>query len=514
MHTYKPLRTVVVVALSLLIILTPLLSSQEAAANASVNIKQLTTRMEQAAQSKKWNMAATYAKQIAVYYDQARKYYDAAHYYDLTARYWEAYGQPNWGIVNTIRADHVRTVVDTYIEVRADQDRELEKFEPLAGVYAGLYPAGSEDRGDPRSSLEAMGQKHALYLTYAHWRRGYPETESVFPIPYAERAIEAGGALQVAWEPSNGLSDVKDDAYVRQFAREANALGVPIFLRFAGEMNGEWVPWYDDPETYIEKFRLIHDIMEEEAPNVAMVWSPNFLPRHNIAPYYPGDDYVDWVGFSLYTIPYSQGEEKLGGNPIDYLYPLYQQYAHKPIMISEGAVSFMSYELQRDYTEWALGQLDNMYAYMPRIFSQVKAITYFNLDKMTTNYDNQNNNYDLYAREEMLSKYKKLIAKPYYVKEVKDGATNRRSVQYIPLSEHSGTKGQVQLFTYVKLPLGQQPYAVHLYDGDGKLLKRAYAAPFDMSIDFSQLPQSGKLIVKVLDETFKVLHTQDIPYQQ
>ena len=43
-------------------------------------------------------------------------------------------------------------------------------------------------------------------------------------------------------------------------------------------MNGEWVPWYGDPEKYKEKFRLVHDIMEQEAPNVAMVWSPNFFP--------------------------------------------------------------------------------------------------------------------------------------------------------------------------------------------------------------------------------------------
>jgi hypothetical protein len=440
-------------------------------------------------------------------------YDKAAVYYDLTAEYWEKYGQPSWGIVNTIRADHIRTVVETYAEVPAAPAAELEKFEPLAGAYVGLFPAGKTFAGSPAKAETAFGKKHAIYLTYTKFHQVYPG-KTVFPVEYAKEVKKLGGALQIGWEPSKGLDDVQDDEYMHQFAREAAESGIPVFLRFACEMNGEWVPWHGDPEKYIEKFRLVHDIMAREAPNVAMVWSPNFLPRDNIDPYYPGDRYVDWVGFSLYTIPYSHGELKLGGNPIDYLRPLYEKYSHKPIMVSEGAVSFHSYQLGKDYTDWGVGQLANMYAYMPRIFPKLKSITYFDLDKRTTNYDNQNNNYDLHDSPKMLSAYLKFTSSPYFLTSVSTGAAPDKPVTYVPVSKAANLSGKVRLFTYVKLPLGEQPYAVHLYDGANRLLKRAYAPPFDMEVDFDPLPDSGNLIVKVLDAEFRVLVTQSFPYKK
>jgi hypothetical protein len=484
------------------------------AADPDKAVKLFLVQLNHAVQYKSWNKAATYSRKIAENYDNRKVYDQAAKYYALTDQYWTRYGRPDYGITSQIRGDHIRTVVDTYAEVPALPGKKLEKFEPLAGAYVGLYPGGKGIMGSPANAEQAFGKKHAIYLTYTHWRQMYTKTNSVFPVAYAEQVARLGGALQIGWEPMNGLDDVQDDEYVRQFAREANAFGIPILLRYACEMNGDWVPWNGDPKKYIEKFRMIHDIMAEEAPNVAMVWSPNFLPRGNIDDYYPGDDYVDWVGFSLYIIPFSHGKLKLGGNPIDYLKPLYDKYSRKPIMVSEGAVSFYSYQLNKDYTRWGVGQLANFYAYMPRMLPQLKAITYFDLDKRSTNYDNQNNNYDLHDKPDMLNAYIKLTSAPYFLTSVEDGAAPDQPVTYKPVSQVRGLSGKVNLFTYVKLPLGQQPYAVHLYSGSKLLLKRSYAPPFDMEVDFDQLPASGKLTVKVLDEKFHILVTKEIPYQK
>lgn len=504
-------RLFAIFALSVVLLSLPLLQAAIPAHAADGGIGSVLDKLNKAVEKKQWNWAATHAKTIALYYDNNRDYEKAAAYYDLTARYWELHGKPSWGIVNTIRADHVRTVVEAYVATPARLDRKLARFEPVAGVYTGLYPAGKLDRYKPSLAEEAFGMKHAMYLTYAHWRKKYKDTDSYFPLAYAEEIKKLGGAIQIGWEPSFGLDDVRDDEYVRQFAREAKASGIRVFLRFAGEMNGEWVPWFGDPQKYVEKFRLIHDIMEEEAPNVAMVWSPNFLPRDNIAPYYPGDEYVDWVGFSLYTIPFSHGEEKPGGNPIDYLRPLYEAYKHKPIMISEGAVSFYSYEQEKDYTEWAVGQLGNMYGFLPRLFPQVKAITYFNLDKSTTNYDNRNNNYDLHAREAMKDTYLRLTSHPNFLPIVANAAWPKDAVVYKPLKEAGDLRGKQSVFVYVKLPLGVQPHAVELYAGDTRLA-RADLMPWDMEVDFDAIPRGAALSVKALDKDGSVLlhHPLDV----
>ena len=350
-----------------------------------------------------------------------------------------------------------------------------------------------------------------MYLTYTHWNMRYSGIESYFRTDLAKKAKEQGAALQVAWEPLGGLDQVVDDDYVRKFAREARATGIPIFLRFAGEMNGEWVPWYGDPEKYKEKFRLIHDIMEVEAPNVAMVWSPNFFPYDNIDPYYPGDEYVDWVGTSLYMFPFTQGKENLGGNPIGYLKPIYEKYSHKPIMISEGAAAHKDHDDNRDYSKWAVGQIGNMYGFLPRMFPQLKAITYFNSNnESTTEYDKQPNNYDLGTNPLIESTYERLIQSPYLLDTLVLGEKNDRvQTEYAQLETFKKLTDVRNTFVYTKLPLGQQPYYVAVYQG-GTKLGESYTLPWDMQIDFSLVDKTKPLSLRAFDKDFNYLATREV----
>lgn len=494
--------------LTLVMLMVALISQPEA--QAASNEKKLEGSLKQAIASKNWNNAAIYSKKLAEYYDGRKMYTKAAGLYEESAIYWTKAGHPSWGIANQIRADHIKTELALYIERPVENKRKLEKFEPKSGTYLGFYVAGKRENADPDKVKEIYGKNHAMYLTYSHWRKKYAITDTYFPAAFAEKAKKNGSAIQVAWEPSNGLDDVLDDEYVRQFAREAKASGIPVFLRFAGEMNGEWVPWYDKPEKYKEKFRLIHDIMEEEAPNVAMVWSPNFLPRHNIDLYYPGDDVVDWVGMSLYTIPFSHGKEVPGGNPIDYLEPIYEKYKHKPIMISEGAVSHVSYEQKKDYSQWAAGQIGNMYGFMPRMYPQVKAITYFNLDKKTTTYDNQNNNYDLGDSSIVDQAYQRMIKNPYFIDKLGlEQKNDQIKTEFVKADSFKEARGIHNAFLYVKLPLGTQPYYTAVYQGKKKLAE-SYEQPWNMKIDFNKVDPKQPLTLIAFDKKFKRLATEEI----
>ncbi|KAJ3349776.1 hypothetical protein HDU83_000313 [Entophlyctis luteolus] len=115
--------------------------------------------------------------------------------------------------------------------------------------------------------------------------------------------------------------------------------GVPILLRFGHEMNGAgpWNSYAFDPTNYIPLFQMMAESVYAHTNMTAMVWAPNIgfgypfgtsgataLPTANstnfalldtngdgvinkfddpYGPYYPGDDYVDWVGVSLYFYP-------------------------------------------------------------------------------------------------------------------------------------------------------------------------------------------------------------------
>lgn len=57
----------------------------------------------------------------------------------------------------------------------------------------------------------------------------------------------------------------------------------------------------DSPTAYIKAFRKIAD-MVHEYPNFAVMWSPNdngSLDRP-FGYFYPGDEYVDWIGVSSF----------------------------------------------------------------------------------------------------------------------------------------------------------------------------------------------------------------------
>ncbi|GAB3344302.1 glycosyl hydrolase [Micromonospora halotolerans] len=99
------------------------------------------------------------------------------------------------------------------------------------------------------------------------------------------------------------------DGYLRSWAEGVKSLGYPVAIRFAHEMNGDWYPWCEKangnrPGEYVEAWRHVHDLFERAgATNVTWVWSPNARwskTAANLAQFYPGDDYVDWVGTTGY----------------------------------------------------------------------------------------------------------------------------------------------------------------------------------------------------------------------
>ncbi|KRF03684.1 copper amine oxidase [Paenibacillus sp. Soil766] len=395
---------------------------------------------------------------------------------------------PNWPIIPTPSTNmelYLRVPVSAQLkptESAIPIASTLAKHEPASGVYIGMLGADRRVGYDVTKIEDVYGRKHALYLSYVGWRKVQTDTNTYFPARTAERVKGLDGALQIGWEPRFGLNDVQDDEYVRRFAREAKASGIPIFLRYASEMNGAWVPWHGEPQLYIEKFRLIHDIMAEEAPNVAMVWSPNFWPPDTIDSYYPGDAYVDWVGFSLYSTPFSAEKEQLKGTVIDTFAPLYKRYSHKPIMISEGAVAHTYLPTNQAYWSWAESQLGYMYGLLPRLFPQVKAITYFNFSRAQAIRTNGSYVYDIGENPFMDGYYQRLIASDWFLSKVEPGV-DPVPYSYSPVLDRSLPTGQQTVLVYPKLTneQGKPPFAVAIYQGS-QFLGVSYEAPWEIDL--------------------------------
>jgi hypothetical protein len=63
-------------------------------------------------------------------------------------------------------------------------------------------------------------------------------------------------------------------------------------------MNGA-MPWSKTPTRYKLAWRAQSDILHD-APNIRLIWCPQGATPDSFASYWPGDDYVDMVGFDKY----------------------------------------------------------------------------------------------------------------------------------------------------------------------------------------------------------------------
>ncbi|MCW3842288.1 glycosyl hydrolase [Micromonospora yasonensis] len=99
------------------------------------------------------------------------------------------------------------------------------------------------------------------------------------------------------------------DLHLRSWAEGIKSLGYPVAIRFGHEMNGDWYPWCESvngnrPGDYVKAWRHVHDLFRDAGvTNVIWVWSANVRWNDStpaLAPLYPGDSYVDWIGMTGY----------------------------------------------------------------------------------------------------------------------------------------------------------------------------------------------------------------------
>lgn len=178
------------------------------------------------------------------------------------------------------------------------------------------------------------------------------------------RLWENGSVVELTLQPvkydpatnANIVYDILDgkyDEFLHDYAADVARFGHPVLFRPFNEMNGDWCTYSAywsarDCSTYVELYRYVYSIFEEEGANknTLWIWNPNEKSFPNfcwnfVDNYYPGDEYVDIVGLTGYnTGDYYEGET---WRSFDEIYaPLYAQIApqyQQPLMITEFACS-------------------------------------------------------------------------------------------------------------------------------------------------------------------------------
>ncbi|WP_327351033.1 glycoside hydrolase family 26 protein [Streptomyces sp. NBC_01304] len=205
--------------------------------------------------------------------------------------------------------------------------------------YLGMAADGVPQSLKPVDAFAETASKKPNLVTYfVAWGTDFNSQQA--------KDIWAKGAMPfINWEPFNtSLADIaagKSDGYIRQYAKAVRELNIPVGLTFGHEMNGDWYPWGASKSTakdFVAAWKHVHDLFQDQkATNVIWTWSANNItpaPDVKLKPYWPGDDYVDWVGVVGYYV-------RNGPHTFNTLYgPTMDQirtFTKKPFIIPETA---------------------------------------------------------------------------------------------------------------------------------------------------------------------------------
>ena len=252
-------------------------------------------------------------------------------------------------------------------------------------IQLGTYlPGGGGNAGALDSYANLVGRKPDIFLVFRNMGG---------PLLYSSEVANLrsrGETPMVTLEPytSSGVASMaeiaagKYDAYFRKEADAVRGLGITVMIRFAHEMNllsSDWGPNKagDSANEYVEAWRHIVTVFRQEgASNVKWVWAPNVdYGGRPFSQFFPGDEYVDYVGLDGYNWGTSGGESFASFAKIfASSYATITALSGKPLIVTETAAS----EAGGDKAAWIE---ETFLKTIPTTMPRISAVIWFNEDK-------------------------------------------------------------------------------------------------------------------------------------
>jgi Glycosyl hydrolase family 26 len=209
---------------------------------------------------------------------------------------------------------------------------------PSLASYLGVFEPGAPPAYDPVADFAAAaGRKPNLLGFYSGW------TEP-FDTSFAQTLHRNGVIPFVQIDPTDAsiaaIANGTYDDYLRSYADSVRGFDHNVVIGFGHEMNAPWYPWgyrHVTPATFVAAWRHIVTLFRDDgADNVTWVWTvqadePGTRP---IASWWPGAQYVTWVGIDGYYYRPADTFGSVFGQTIDQV----QAFTSKPVLLSETAV--------------------------------------------------------------------------------------------------------------------------------------------------------------------------------
>jgi hypothetical protein len=209
---------------------------------------------------------------------------------------------------------------------------------PSLASYLGVFELGAPPAYDAVADFAAAaGREPNLLGFYSGW------TEP-FDTSFAQTLHRHGVIPFLQIDPTDAsiaaIADGTYDDYLRTYADSVRGFDHNVVIGFGHEMNAPWYSWgyrHVTPATFVAAWRHIVTLFRDDgADNVTWVWTvqadePGTRP---IASWWPGAQYVTWVGIDGYYYRPTDTFGSVFGQTIDQV----KAFTSKPVLLSETAV--------------------------------------------------------------------------------------------------------------------------------------------------------------------------------
>ncbi|MGH8047083.1 MAG: glycoside hydrolase family 26 protein [Chthoniobacterales bacterium] len=319
---------------------------------------------------------------------------------------------------------------------------------PERGAYFGAFVDAGDTEDDVNLERvqrfeDLIGRHLAIVASSSYWGEG------TFPTANLELIRRHGSVPLVFWSPWGkpyeqdsgpdkfSLDNIlagKFDVYIDHWADSARAYGTPFLVSLCNEMNGSWFPWsgyfygaekplgggkFAGPEKFKTAWRYIVDrVRARGAGNVLWVFHVNNYGVTNDAwnsykQYYPGANYVDWLGASVYGMQFRNRHDHWVDFDDDLLDEPYRWLAaldpQKPIMVAEFGVG--EFPEQGNKAQW----FAHAFASIEKRFPRIKAAVYWN--ERWQNEDGTYSNLRVNTSAESLQAFREGVDRPFWLGE-------------------------------------------------------------------------------------------------
>jgi hypothetical protein len=254
-----------------------------------------------------------------------------------------------------------------------------KKLIPLPGrIYHSAFPdfGGTEDEvtGGRIDEFEALAGKKIAWSYFSNnWLDSLTFPGGAVEVISGKRSVPFIRLMfrsvfeENREDPKYKMRDILNGKYdnaIKAWADEAGSCGVALLVEFGTEVNGRWFPWNgaysgggktdlygdpdypDGPEIFRDSYRHIIDLCNQQGcDNITWFFhiDLNDDPEawwNEPVYYYPGDDYIDWIGISTYG-PLERGDDY--AEPAEMLRQAYQNMKtiseKKPYAILEFGIT-------------------------------------------------------------------------------------------------------------------------------------------------------------------------------